>query len=106
MSSPFLLTTGIPSQFEGGRLCRYKWPVLAVTALPADIESRVVIAGLDPAIHLFRKKMDARVKPAHDAERICSIRAEFAVVSIAQEQTFALHVGVAAGARTGKLACH
>ena len=29
----------------------------------------VVIAGLDPTIHLFRKKMDARVKPAHDAER-------------------------------------
>src|ERR1700738_3193799 len=28
-----------------------------------------VIAGLDPAIHLFRKKMDARVKPAHEAER-------------------------------------
>jgi hypothetical protein len=36
----------------------------------------VVIAGLDPAIHLplskkdgcaFRKRMDARVKPAHDA---------------------------------------
>jgi hypothetical protein len=27
----------------------------------------LVIAGLDPAIHLFRKKMDARVKPAHDA---------------------------------------
>ena len=27
----------------------------------------VVIAGLDRAIHLFRKKMDARVKPAHDA---------------------------------------
>jgi hypothetical protein len=27
---------------------------------------RVVIAGLDPAIHPFRKKMDARVKPAHD----------------------------------------
>jgi hypothetical protein len=31
----------------------------------------VVIAGLDPAIHPFRKKlsakkMDARVKPAHD----------------------------------------
>ena len=25
-----------------------------------------VIAGLDPAIHPFRKKMDARVKPAHD----------------------------------------
>jgi hypothetical protein len=23
----------------------------------------VVIAGLDPAIHLFRKKMDARVNP-------------------------------------------
>jgi hypothetical protein len=26
----------------------------------------VVIAGLDPAIHHLRKKMDARVKPAHD----------------------------------------
>jgi hypothetical protein len=25
-----------------------------------------VIAGLDPAIHSFRKKMDTRVKPAHD----------------------------------------
>jgi hypothetical protein len=35
----------------------------------------VVIVGLDPVIHLFRKKMDARVNPriksgdAHDAER-------------------------------------
>ena len=32
----------------------------------------VVIAGLDPAIHLFREilsfSMDARVKPAHDEE--------------------------------------
>jgi len=33
---------------------------------------KVVIAGLDPAIHpslqkTFAKKMDARVKPAHDA---------------------------------------
>jgi hypothetical protein len=27
-----------------------------------------VIAGLDPAIHLFRKMMDARIKSAHDAE--------------------------------------
>jgi hypothetical protein len=26
----------------------------------------LVIAGLDPAIHPLRKKMDARVKPAHD----------------------------------------
>jgi hypothetical protein len=24
------------------------------------------MAGLDPAIHHLRKKMDARVKPAHD----------------------------------------
>jgi hypothetical protein len=24
------------------------------------------MAGLDPAIHPLRKKMDARVKPAHD----------------------------------------
>jgi hypothetical protein len=28
-----------------------------------------VIAGLDPAIQLFAKKMDPRVKPADDAER-------------------------------------
>ncbi len=34
------------------------------------MDPSVVIAGLDPAIHLFAKtlakKMDARVKPAHD----------------------------------------
>ena len=35
----------------------------------ARLEPSVVIAGLDPAIHHLRKKMDARVKPAHDAER-------------------------------------
>ena len=35
------------------------------TAVPG-VES-IVIAGLDPAIHPFRKKMDARVKPAHDS---------------------------------------
>jgi hypothetical protein len=34
-------------------------------AVPGHVES-IVIAGLDPAIHPFRKKMDARVKPAHD----------------------------------------
>jgi hypothetical protein len=31
--------------------------------------AKVVIAGLDPAIHPFKKEistMDARVKPAHD----------------------------------------
>jgi hypothetical protein len=27
-----------------------------------------VMAGLDPAIHPLAKKMDARVKPAHDEE--------------------------------------
>jgi hypothetical protein len=26
----------------------------------------IVIAGFDPAIHHFAKKMDARVEPAHD----------------------------------------
>ena len=31
--------------------------------------SSVVIAGLDPAIHPSCKKMDARVKPAHDGRR-------------------------------------
>ena len=35
-------------------------------------QAGVVIAGLDPAIHrssqeLLRKKMDARVRPAHDS---------------------------------------
>jgi len=33
------------------------------------METRFVIAGLDPAIHLLEKTlflMDARVKPAHD----------------------------------------
>ena len=30
----------------------------------------MVIAGLDPAIHPFRKKMDARVKPAHDGGEV------------------------------------
>jgi hypothetical protein len=33
------------------------------TAVPGHVES-IVIAGLDPAIHPFGKKMDARVKPA------------------------------------------
>jgi hypothetical protein len=28
--------------------------------------SAIVIAGLGPAIHPFRKTMDARFKPAHD----------------------------------------
>jgi hypothetical protein len=28
--------------------------------------SPFVIAGLDPAIHLSRKKMDARIKSGHD----------------------------------------
>jgi hypothetical protein len=28
-----------------------------------------VIAGLDPAIQLLAKRMDARVKPGHDVER-------------------------------------
>ena len=41
--------------------------VKAATALPSHVEL-IVIAGLDPAIHPFRKnkKMDARIKPAHD----------------------------------------
>src|SRR5262249_48535226 len=28
------------------------------------------LPGLDPAIHRFRKKMDARVKPAHDRRNV------------------------------------
>jgi hypothetical protein len=28
----------------------------------------VVIAGLDPAIHHLRKKMDARIKSGHDGQ--------------------------------------
>jgi hypothetical protein len=35
---------------------------------PSELDSlSSVIAGLDPAIHLFTKKMDPRVKPAGDA---------------------------------------
>jgi hypothetical protein len=60
--------------------------------------------GLDPRIHLLAKKMDCPVEPGNDDRDL--IRAEFAVLSTAQEQTFALHVGVATEARTGKLACH
>jgi len=30
--------------------------------------AQMVIAGLDPAIHLFRNEMDARDKPGHDSE--------------------------------------
>jgi hypothetical protein len=29
----------------------------------------IVIAGLDPAIHRFRKKMDARLKAGHDGRK-------------------------------------
>jgi hypothetical protein len=40
-------------------------------------DSPLVIAGLDPAIHPLRencysKKMDARVKPAHDGLLVCA----------------------------------
>jgi hypothetical protein len=28
----------------------------------------VITRGLDPRVHLFRKKMDCRVKPGNDAE--------------------------------------
>ena len=54
--------------------------------------------GIDPRIHLLAKKMDYRVEPDNDDRDL--IRAKFAVVSIAQEQTFALHVVVAAGRRS------
>jgi hypothetical protein len=46
--------------------------MMETTANSALIKIAVVIVGLDPAIHLFRKKMDARVNPriksgdAHD----------------------------------------
>jgi len=39
----------------------------------ADGSHGFVMAGLDPAIHRFRKtlfSMDARVKPAHDEARV------------------------------------
>jgi len=36
---------------------------------------RFVIAGLDPAIHLLRKMMDARVTPAHDGQRMTLVTA-------------------------------
>ena len=39
-------------------------PAIHVLVGPTPLPG--VIAGLDPAIHLFQKAMDARVKPAHD----------------------------------------
>jgi hypothetical protein len=39
--------------------------------------SALVIAGLDPAIHLFRSLMDARVKPGHDDLRATQPLSEF-----------------------------
>jgi len=42
-----------------------------------NIDSCVVIAGLDPAIHLVEAKnvfaMDARVKPGHDELRVVKV---------------------------------
>jgi hypothetical protein len=45
-----------------------RFPVLIRLSLPG-------LTWLDPAIHPFRKKMDARVKPAHDDAnpRPCSL---------------------------------
>ncbi len=34
----------------------------------SDRFAPVVTRGLDPRVHLFRKKMDCRVKPGNDAE--------------------------------------
>ncbi len=43
----------------------------------ANIDSCAVIAGLDPAIHLFEAKnvfaMDARVKPGHDESGVVKV---------------------------------
>ncbi len=39
----------------------------AEAAAAARTKHTAVIAGLDPAIHPLRAKMDARVKPAHDS---------------------------------------
>jgi predicted acyl esterase len=35
------------------------------------------MAGLDPAIHLLAKMMDARVKPAHDADRQAEVHMDY-----------------------------
>jgi hypothetical protein len=45
---------------------------LTLKIIPIESNLAVVIAGLDPAIHL-PKTMDARVKPAHDVERAVQI---------------------------------
>jgi hypothetical protein len=50
---------------------------IIISAFSAGIEPSAVIAGLDPAIHLLDEKgMDARVKPAHDAESAMQIGRE------------------------------
>jgi hypothetical protein len=55
-------------QFPGRRAQarRYRSAGKDVRAFSDYVDYSVVMAGLDPAIHHLRKKMDARVKPVHD----------------------------------------
>jgi hypothetical protein len=45
---------------------RRSFVALPRASAPFSNPLEFVIAGLDPAIHLSAKTMDARVKPAHD----------------------------------------
>src|SRR5882757_1942438 len=46
---------------------------------PVTLVRSVVIAGLDPAIHPLRTKMDAQVKPAHDGGETESTKSDHAL---------------------------
>jgi hypothetical protein len=38
-----------------------------------DVNLSIVMRGLDPRIHLLKKRMDGRVKPGHDAAAVSSV---------------------------------
>src|SRR3954449_4623839 len=66
-------------------------------AEPGPYHTLTVIAGLDPAIHLlrtifFRRRMDARVKPAHD-ERNAFVTARLCSAPRREERRAALRPG-------------
>jgi hypothetical protein len=50
--------------------CHIFFSTFMPTGASEEYDNPLVIAGLDPAIHHFSKKMDTRVKPAYD-NRIC-----------------------------------
>jgi hypothetical protein len=62
-----------PSRTMRARLwpSSFETPLTRLLRMRGDTNSKFVMAGLDPAIHVFlrgAKNVDARDKPGHDAE--------------------------------------